>query len=190
MNCLDGVHPPNKTVWCACLHVIGWLWTACVYTYYIREGGVVYTWPTGWSGPGQDSRPIQWECCENNTMWVPLSSICMARLERTYTTAGCCGVWSAIPVNKIRTQLLQTFAKTVFKNNSMHRDRLFVCIKSAGFPVKTKFDIWCVPSVAAGNPPKVPEGAQRVFMDTVLFWNYPHFLPATGFSRFPWCSVL
>ena len=80
--------------------------------------------------------------------------------------------------------------KSVFKNNSMHRGRLFVCIKSAGFPVETNLDIWCVPSVAAGNPPKVPEGAQRVFMDTVLFWNYPHFLPATGFSRFPWCSVL
>jgi hypothetical protein len=35
---------------------------------------------------------------------------------------------------------------------------------------------------SAGNPPKVPEGAQRVFMDTMLFWNYPHFLPATGFT--------
>ena len=42
-------------------------------------------------------------------------------------------------------------------------------------------------SAAAGNPPKVPEGAQRVFMDTLLFWNYPHFLPATGFSMFEYC---
>ena len=37
-------------------------------------------------------------------------------------------------------------------------------------------------ATAAGTPPKVPDGAQLVFMDTRLFWNYPQFLPASGFS--------
>ena len=40
----------------------------------------------------------------------------------------------------------------------------------------------CPIAAAAGTPPKVPEGAQQVFMDTMLFWEFPQFLPASGFS--------
>lgn len=37
-------------------------------------------------------------------------------------------------------------------------------------------------AAAVGNPPKVPEGAQHVLMNTALFWNYPKYLPAIGFG--------
>ena len=43
--------------------------------------------------------------------------------------------------------------------------------------------------VATGNPPKVPDGAQQVLMDTMLFWKHPRLLPACGFSTFHYYNV-
>ena len=44
------------------------------------------------------------------------------------------------------------------------------------------FGSFTVLTAASGTPLKVPEGAQRVFMTTALFWNYPLLLPASGFG--------
>ena len=57
-----------------------------------------------------------------------------------------------------------------------------MCACSSAHYVCIHMYMLCLITVAAGTPPKVPEGAQQVFMDKLLFWEFPHFLPASGFS--------